>query len=188
MATLSEPANGLENVGTETVFSWSSIAGATAYELQISLNETFQSPEQVRDLTETSHTKTMEQSQIYYWRVRGYNTNVASDWSEIFSFTTGVRTSAGEDDMLPKEFFLEQNYPNPFNPTTQIRFSLPKTTEVKLEVFNILGQPITVLVDGRLSAGFHTVEFNGDQVTSGVYLVKLTSSDFTQTRLMNLLK
>lgn len=89
---------------------------------------------------------------------------------------------------LPSNFQLEQNYPNPFNPITQIKFSLPKNTQVKLEVFTILGQSVSVLVDGNLSGGVHSVVFDGSGVTSGVYLYKLTTPEFTQTRVMNLLK
>ncbi len=187
--TLAEPADGLQNVGTQTVFSWSSITGATAYELQISLTETFQTVEQVRDLTQATYTKTLEQSQTYYWRVRGYNANLVSDWSEVFSFSTGVRTSVDEDGVLPSEFILEQNYPNPFNPTTQIRFGLPVASSVSIEVYNVVGHRIAILMQNRtMHAGRHSVTFDATSLPSGLYIYKLTAGEFQQVRSMMLIR
>lgn len=106
---------------------------------------------------------------------------------DVVSYTTDLGTST-EFKPLPTAFALEQNYPNPFNPTTQIQFSLPQTTDVTLEVMNILGQPISVLVKSRMPAGLHTVSFDGSALSSGVYLYKLTTPGFTQTKVMNLIK
>ena len=164
-----------------------------SYHFQLSTDETFSSLsfEQADiDSNAFSLNQTLDTNSQYYWRVKslGDVEDRHSEWSATFSFTTGVRTSADEERFLPKEFVLEQNYPNPFNPTTQIRFSLPKTTDVKLQVFNILGQPVSTLMDGRLSAGQHAVNFDGAALSSGVYLYTLKTPEFTQTRVMNLLK
>ena len=91
-------------------------------------------------------------------------------------------------DELPTQFSLNQNYPNPFNPTTQIGFSLPQSTHVRLEVFSITGQSVTVLKDESMSIGNHIVTFNGSNLSSGIYIYRLTTSEYTQTRLMNLIK
>lgn len=107
---------------------------------------------------------------------------------DVLSYTTNLGTTSEPTSTLPMEFSLEQNYPNPFNPVTQIRFSLPVSTTVRLEVFTILGQPVLVLTDGQLGAGVHTLEFDGSGIASGVYLYKLTTPEFTKTRVMNLLK
>jgi hypothetical protein len=90
--------------------------------------------------------------------------------------------------VVPDRFTLEQNYPNPFNPSTQIRFSLADVSEVRLEVFNLLGQSVAVLLDGRMGAGVHSVAFDGSGLSSGAYLYRITTPAFTQTRLMTLLK
>ncbi|PTM20656.1 MAG: hypothetical protein DA446_02365 [Bacteroidetes bacterium] len=74
---------------------------------------------------------------------------------------------------LPAEFALFQNYPNPFNPTTQIDFSLPSPGEVKLSVFNTIGQEVQVLVQEQRTAGKHTATFDGSRLTSGVYFYRL---------------
>ena len=89
---------------------------------------------------------------------------------------------------LPQEFQLEQNYPNPFNPTTLIGFELPVNSDVKLEVFDMLGRRVSVLTDGMMEAGKHQVSFDASQLSSGVYVYKLQAGSRTITRKMTLLK
>jgi photosystem II stability/assembly factor-like uncharacterized protein/Mg-chelatase subunit ChlD len=88
---------------------------------------------------------------------------------------------------IPTDFSLEQNFPNPFNSTTQIQFSLPLQSEVKLQVFNLLGQPVRMLLDRRIEPGIHRVVWDGknDQdvtVVSGIYILRMETSTFRQTR------
>jgi hypothetical protein len=89
---------------------------------------------------------------------------------------------------IPKDFALHQNQPNPFNPSTVIYFDLPRSSDVKLEVFNLLGMQVAVLVDGRKPAGRHIVHWNASTLASGVYVYKLTASDFEASRKLILLK
>ena len=89
---------------------------------------------------------------------------------------------------LPNDFLLSQNYPNPFNPTTTIEFSLPEAAYVRLDVYNILGQQVTRLVDGDLPAGDHRVEFDGWNLATGVYFYRLATTDFHATKKMLLVK
>ena len=86
------------------------------------------------------------------------------------------------------EFTLNQNYPNPFNPATQIQFTLPETMDVRLDIYNIAGQRVATLVNEQREAGQHTVEFDGTQVASGVYIYRITAGSFVQTRKMTLIK
>jgi hypothetical protein len=83
---------------------------------------------------------------------------------------------------------LNSNYPNPFNPITEISFSLPSAADVKLEVYNIMGQRVTTLVNERLEAGEHVVKWDGSEAASGVYLYRLTAADYVETRKMMMLK
>jgi 5-hydroxyisourate hydrolase-like protein (transthyretin family) len=98
-----------------------------------------------------------------------------------------IRQSSGLE--LPECIRLEQNYPNPFNPTTQISFSLPEAGDVRLEVYNMLGQKVTTLVDEFMNAGRHTVTWTASSdAASGVYLYHITAGDFAETKKMVLMK
>ncbi len=86
------------------------------------------------------------------------------------------------------QFELSQNYPNPFNPTTTISFTLPDAGNVKLSVYNLLGQEVQILVNGFMESGSHSVNFDASNLNSGIYLYKLEANGFTQTRKMTLIK
>jgi hypothetical protein len=88
----------------------------------------------------------------------------------------------------PYSFSLLQNYPNPFNPTTEISFSLPNASDVKLEVYNVMGQKVTTLLNRHLEAGHHSVVWDGSDAASGVYLYHLQAGDIVDTKKMVLLK
>ena len=89
---------------------------------------------------------------------------------------------------IPKEFMLSQNYPNPFNPSTIVEFGVPVDSKVKVEVFNILGQLIAVLVDEVRQAGYYKVTFGSSNMPSGVYFYRMTAGSFVQTKKMQLIK
>ncbi len=94
---------------------------------------------------------------------------------------------------IPTVFSLSQNYPNPFNPKTLIRFTLPKDSWVKMEVYNILGQKVRTLVDEKLTAGVKEVEWdskdvNGFEVASGIYFYRIKADDFSDIKKMVMLK
>ncbi|MCW8803579.1 MAG: T9SS type A sorting domain-containing protein, partial [Ignavibacteriaceae bacterium] len=99
---------------------------------------------------------------------------------------------------IPSDYSLKQNYPNPFNPKTRIDFSLPVESNVKLVIYNILGQEVIRLIANQMTAGNHTVVWNasdasGSKLTSGIYLYKLTASgingnEFQEIKKMILMK
>jgi hypothetical protein len=97
----------------------------------------------------------------------------------------GIKNISSE---IPKEFSLFQNYPNPFNPSTTLQFAIPKTSFVKLNVYDVLGREIATLVDEQLKPGTYEVDFDGTNLTSGVYYYRLTSDDYVETKKMVLTK
>ncbi len=90
--------------------------------------------------------------------------------------------------IVPLKFALEQNYPNPFNPETKITFSLPMQSYVTLEVYNIIGSKVKTLVRGIVEEGIHIYHFNAANLTSGVYMYRLTTPKQTITRKMVYIK
>jgi hypothetical protein len=107
----------------------------------------------------------------------------------VIPVSVGLRSGVEEEQhTLPREFSLYQNYPNPFNSTTMIRFSLPKASRIKLEIFNILGQKVTTLIDGSLQAGSYNLPWNATGVSSGVYFLRISAGAFSNIRVMSLLK
>jgi hypothetical protein len=94
---------------------------------------------------------------------------------------------------LPKEFGLSQNYPNPFNPTTVIEYALPKSAHVTIEIYNLLGQKINVLVDENQKIGFYRVDWDGKdkdggELASGIYFYRIQAGDFVKCKKMIMLK
>ena len=100
---------------------------------------------------------------------------------------TGV-TEGRINDSIPQEFELSQNYPNPFNPTTTIKFSLPNGQNVKLAVYNILGQQVEILVDGFRNAGSYNVNWDASKLASGIYIYRLEAGATAVSKKMTLLK
>ena len=100
-----------------------------------------------------------------------------------------IVTSVGNSEMTtPSGFHLEQNYPNPFNPSTTISYSLPKTANVSLRIFNTLGQEVAVLVNERREAGNYQSTWNASNVPSGIYFCRLQAGEFIDTKKAILLK
>ena len=89
---------------------------------------------------------------------------------------------------VPSNFSLKQNYPNPFNPTTRIKFDLAKSTNVKLTVFNSLGQKVLNIFEGNRPAGSYEASFDGSTLSSGTYFYRLETDFYTETKKMQLVK
>ena len=97
----------------------------------------------------------------------------------------GIKSEIGN---LPKSYKLYQNYPNPFNPVTDIKFDIPKTSFVKLTVFDLLGGEVELLVSQRMEAGSYVVDWDASRFTSGIYFYKLETDNYATTKKMTLIK
>jgi hypothetical protein len=124
------------------------------------------------------HTDSNLPGEMYFYRIKSVMKDGTSRYSEIFE----------ADLNNPFSFKLNQNFPNPFNPETSIKFSIPKSGYVDLTIYNLLGQKIRTLVEGYREAGDYTVNFNADELNSGLYIYKLISGDNVLTRKMTLVK
>lgn len=100
----------------------------------------------------------------------------------------GVNPNDVEIEGLINSFNLSECYPNPFNPTTTVEYQVPKTSKVKISVFNLVGEEITVLVNEEKPQGKYTIEFNGTNLPSGVYFYRMQAENFTSTKKFVLLK
>ena len=114
---------------------------------------------------------------------------ISSDGKTVGDPRWGTPTvGVSQTEQIPGTFSLEQNYPNPFNPTTDIVYSVPKQSRVKLEVFNVLGQKVATLVDESKNAGQYSVSFGASNLSSGVYVYRLSSETQTISKKMVLMK
>ena len=114
----------------------------------------------------------------YYYRLKQIDNNGSFKYSSIVE----------ADVNSPSVFSLNQNYPNPFNPSTIISFSLPVASNVKLTVYNAIGQPVRVLENGFKNAGSYNLSFNASELSSGTYFYKIEAGQFSQIRKMMLIK
>jgi len=117
-------------------------------------------------------------------------TDSANNTSEFSICVTATVTLVEEEstEAIPVEFYLHQNYPNPFNPNTIINYALPENVNVELRVYDILGSEIATLVNEEKPPGNYEVEFNGTDLTSGIYFYRLKAGSFIETKKMVLMK
>ncbi|MDP2207376.1 MAG: T9SS type A sorting domain-containing protein [Bacteroidota bacterium] len=120
-----------------------------------------------------------------------HSTNPAAGYqlSPVLASDVTIQVNVSEPNVLPDKFSLNGNYPNPFNPATKISFDLPKSTNISLTVYNLLGQKVKDLITNKnYGAGRHEVSFDASGYSTGVYLYKLSSPEFTAVKKMILSK
>ncbi len=123
--------------------------------------------------------------------IAGNRLYIASPSGTLYAFRiddTVMITATEEVAESPAEFALEPNYPNPFNPTTVIPFVLPTESEVRLEIYNALGQRVSILADERRAAGRHEVTWEAGSFSSGTYFVRIEAGGFMDSRAILLVK
>jgi hypothetical protein len=105
-----------------------------------------------------------------------------------FKLWVGIPTGFEKETEIPKEFALEQNYPNPFNPVTTIRYALKQQEDVKLIIYNMLGQKVKTLVDEPQKAGWYDIRFNAKDLASGVYIYRIKAGKFIKAYKMVIIR
>ncbi len=113
-----------------------------------------------------------------------------AEWTNYNPQNKDYITSVKEDfnSVIPVTFDLSQNYPNPFNPTTNIKFSLPKAGNIKLTIYNSIGQEVAQLVNGYKEAGNYTLNWDGSHLSSGIYIYRLETVNTVIAKKMTLMK
>ncbi len=178
----------------DPILLWSSTKTAANYWVQLSAGLNINLDDLIINdvVTDTFYYSPMlEVNTIYSWRVSAFNNVGSSGWTDITQFKTAQDTilSVNNKELdVPKEYYVEQNYPNPFNPSTIISFGLPKSGMTTLKIYNILGQEVDVLVSEYLEAGNYKFEFNGSDLSSGMYVYRLQSQGYVSIKKMLLLK
>jgi hypothetical protein len=118
--------------------------------------------------------------------VNGANVDFAID--DIYYDGTPGLSNESIEFHTGKDFQLYENYPNPFNPMTNISYDLLIDTNIKLEVFNSIGQQVSVLVNKFQFAGNHIINFDATDLPSGIYIYKITTPNYSQSKKMTLIK
>jgi len=134
---------------------------------------------------QTTWSETVTSPFEYTYRVKAYTTFTESDYSNTADV---VVSSIESGESMPSVYTLEQNYPNPFNPSTQIRFGLPYESNVKLKIYNILGQTVTELLNQSMQSGYHTIEWNAENLTSGIYFYSIEANSISGSKSFNSVK
>ncbi len=114
----------------------------------------------------------------YFYRLKQQDFDGSFEYSNVIEVAVSV----------VKEFSLSQNYPNPFNPSTTIEFNIPQQDFVNISVYNLLGEKVSTIVNDVLESGNHKIQFNASGFASGIYIVKMSSGNFSDVIKINLLK
>jgi hypothetical protein len=129
-----------------------------------------------------------ESKQDHYVYILNHLTNAWKFAMNVMG--ANLKKESGEENvnLIPTEYGLDQNYPNPFNPSTTINYQLPQKNHVSLKVYDILGNLVSDLVDQEMEAGYYSVNWNANQLASGIYIYRLISGSFVSTKKMILMK
>jgi hypothetical protein len=163
------------------------------YWLELGLDSNFAFRSSDSTITDTTYVLRNLHLQPFWWKVRGYD-NGWGPFSAVrkFSITTGV-SGVEDNPEVPRVFSLAQNFPNPFNPSSKIRYQVAAVSDVKITLYDVLGREVAVLVNERKLPGHYEVSFSakggeGNGLSSGVYIYRMTAGSYVQSRKMILLK
>lgn len=192
------PASGDTVTMGDTALVWQSVTNATSYEVQISSVNNFQTTvidsvglkDTTFALRSPVNSGRLNLSTEFYWRVLAINDSGKGAFTQPWSFYTPLHLLGIRDvpDNLPHSYALIQNFPNPFNPSTIIRYILPRTSNVVIRVYDMLGRKVATLVDHRQGPGRYSVDFDADRFASGVYFLKMSAGNYSKSLKMMLVK
>ncbi len=187
---LAAPTNKGSIDSTSTTFYWH--GPETTYQLQVDTDTDFINP-LVDESGVSSHTYSVDNlpyNNTFYWRTRIVSDaeEPLSNWSETWSFITPLNVGVADESAFPRVFTLSPNYPNPFGTSTRIRYGLPVSSQVLIELFDALGRRLHVLADEDQTAGLHEIVFSAHNLPNGVYFYRMQTGQFSKTRMMSLVR
>jgi len=186
----SAPADGAIGQPADVTLWWQRPPGNWYQQLQVSTTPDFTALiAETDNLLGSQYTlHDLAEDSTYFWRLRLFNlAGIPTPWTSSWSFTVGLGLPIQASEQ-PTDATLLANYPNPFNPTTTIWFGLAEPGEVRLTIYNMLGQRVATLIDDGLPAGWHKTQWNAQNLSSGVYFYRLETGSRAVTRPMLLLK
>lgn len=186
------PVNNSTGISLTPLLNWDSVTSASSFRIRLSADSTF-----TTNLIDTVLTLTQYQvyagkllnNTKYFWRVNASNSCATGSWSQTWNFRTMLVSGlVGNTNEIPMEYKLYNNYPNPFNPITTIKFGIPENVKVKLNVYDVTGKEISVLVDDELKAGLYEYQWSASNFASGIYFYRIQAGDFVYVKKMMLIK
>lgn len=173
------PAHSATNVPVNTILGWDAADGATSYEIFFGTTQPLPS---IGVTTETTidPTGVLDSNRTYLWRVNSIN-DVGTTTGQTWSFTTVVPNGI-TDPRTPISYQVVQAYPNPFNSTVRIDLTVPQSSFARVKVFDISGREVATLIEGRLNAGLHLLEWNAGNNAAGIYFLRFHSGDVNLTK------
>lgn len=164
----------------QITFNWSASVGINQYRFQLSEDSLFVNLlEDNRNIFDTSYTPTyLDYNKVYYWRV----SSVTKYWDDHFTEIQKVRVGN------PSKFLVYQNYPNPFNNQTTLKFEVPELSWVEIELFDILGKKVKNLLSEQKEPGTHRYILTNDDLTSGIYIIRIKAGNYLKSVKVTLIK
>jgi len=188
---LAAPNTGNVSVPQPVQLYWNSTSAQSGFiiyhHVQVAESPTFLENEivlsEIRQ-SESMETPGLEGGKTYYWRVRSTRRSGGrfSPWSSVWNFTAGSPVGIEGNTNTEGRLELHQNYPNPFSTNTTVSYTLPNPAEARLELFNLLGQRVRILMSDVQSSGDHQFDFKSNHLSSGVYFLRLTAGDLIATK------
>ncbi|HYE57503.1 MAG TPA: T9SS type A sorting domain-containing protein, partial [Rhodothermales bacterium] len=181
------PALGVVLTGaSKPVLSWSlpvAAGSSLTYDVEVSRSADMAAPQRFERITAPYVALNALPAGTHYWRVRSRDAQGnASAYSPVETFVTTTSVAAEETAALPVAFALEAVYPNPLTRTGTVRFGLPEASRVHVALYDALGREVAVLVEGDLPAGTHRQTLDASGLAPGVYLLRMTTGRFIETR------
>jgi len=183
---LISPINDQSIITDTCALTWNSCMHATSYRIQLANDSLLTLELKDKHITDTLFiARDLIEDIPYFWRAKGVNRTIESDWSETRRF---IRTNVAIQKPFPRIYVLEQNYPNPFNPKTVITLQNTVGCNSVINIYNTQGVLVDILFNDYIEAGYFTIIWDASDFPSGIYFYQLQAGDFIETKKMVLMK